>query len=96
MYATGIRPGEIIALQWDDIDFDRKIIKIYKRRMKDKERDTKTLASTREVDLLPLAENALKDQKQITENDGYIFVNSSKNPFYSHDIIGVNFQKTTF
>jgi len=93
MYATGIRPGEIIALQWDDIDFDRKIIKIYKTRMRDKEGDTKTLASTREVDLLPLAENALKDQKQITGNDGYIFVNSSKNPFYSHDIIGVNFQK---
>jgi len=29
----------------------------------------------------------------ITGEEGYIFVNSSKNPFYSHDIIGVNFQK---
>ncbi|NKQ41772.1 MAG: tyrosine-type recombinase/integrase [Sulfurovum sp.] len=33
MHATGIRPGEIIALQWDNTDFDRKIIKIYKTRM---------------------------------------------------------------
>lgn len=93
MYATGIRPGEIIALQWDDIDFDRKIIKVYKTRMRSKEGDTKTLASTREVDLLPLAENALKDQQKITGDKGYIFVNSSKEPFYSHDIIGVNFSK---
>ncbi|HHD80530.1 MAG TPA: site-specific integrase, partial [Campylobacterales bacterium] len=51
MYATGARPGEIIALQWKDVDFERKIIKIYKTRMRDKEGDTKTLASTREVDL---------------------------------------------
>ena len=93
MYATGARPGEIIALQWDDVDFERKIIKIYKTRMRDKEGDTKTLASTREVDLLPQAEEALNDQKLITGEEGYIFVNSSKNPFYSHDIIGVNFQK---
>ncbi len=93
MYATGARPGEIIALQWDDIDFERKIIKIYKTRMRDKEGDTKTLASTREVDLLPQAEEALRDQMLITGEEGYIFVNSSKNPFYSHDIIGVNFQK---
>jgi integrase len=93
MYATGARPGEIIALQWDDIDFERKIIKIYKTRMRDKEGDTKTLASTREVDLLPQAEEALMDQKLITGEEGYIFVNSSKKAFYSHDIIGVNFQK---
>jgi len=93
MYATGARPGEIIALQWDDVDFERKIIKIYKTRMRDKEGDTKTLASTREMDLLPQAEEALSDQKLITGEEGYIFVNSSKNPFYSHDIIGVNFQK---
>jgi integrase len=61
--------------------------------MRDKEGDTKTLASTREVDLLPQAEKALMDQKLITGEEGYIFVNSSKNPFYSHDIIRVNFQK---
>ena len=70
-----------------------KIIKIYKTRMRDKEGDTKTLASTREVDLLPQAEEALNDQKLITGEESYIFVNSSKNPFYSHDIIGVNFQR---
>ena len=29
----------------------------------------------------------------ITGDKGYIFVNSSKNPFYSYDIIGINFQK---
>jgi len=35
----------------------------------------------------------LMDQKLITGEEGYIFVNSSKKAFYSHDIIGVNFQK---
>ncbi|MDF2543073.1 MAG: site-specific integrase [Herbinix sp.] len=29
MMNTGLRVGEIIALEWDDVDFDRNIIKVY-------------------------------------------------------------------
>jgi len=100
MVATGIRPGEIVALKWKDIDFKRKIIKVYKTRIRRKgggyiDGPVKTSASRREVDMLPLAEEALKEQLKLTYNDpeGYIFLNRDGETFYSHDIIGVNFKK---
>ena len=49
--------------------------------------------SERVVDLLILAKEALLRQKELTNNHEYIFINQSKNPFYSHDIIGLNFRK---
>ncbi|SFP80492.1 tyrosine-type recombinase/integrase [Hydrogenimonas thermophila] len=102
MYASGIRPGEIVALKWEDIDFNRKVIKIYKTRLRSKkdeevkDGDVKTFSSKREIDMLPLAQEALESQMKLTSQHtgtGYIFLNSSNKPFYSHDIIGVNFKK---
>ncbi|MXS85326.1 site-specific integrase [Nitrosomonas sp. HPC101] len=65
---TGMRPSELIALEWADIDFDNKKIQVTKAitdasRM---EETTKTKAGTREIDMLPPVEQALKDQKQYT------------------------------
>ncbi len=94
MYATGMRPGEIIALRWGtDIDFERKSISITKTRQRNEEGNTKTSSSNRQVDMLKLAEEALRAQYEQTKNYEYVFVSSKKKPFYSHDIIGVNFQK---
>jgi len=93
MYSTGMRPGEIIALRWSDIDFERKIISVTKTRQRNQEGATKTETSNRDIDMLPLAEEALKEQYENTKELEYVFVNSRKQPFYSHDIIGVNFKR---
>jgi integrase len=93
MYGTGMRPGEIVALRWSDIDFVRKMIHVSKTRLRNEDGQTKTKASTRYVDLLPIAENALKMQQEQTGTLEHVFVNSSQKPFYSHDVIGVNFQR---
>ena len=93
MYATGMRPGEIIALRWSDIDFERKIISITKTRQRNEEGATKTQSSNRCIDMLPLAEEALKEQYKNTKELEYVFVNLRGQPFYSHDVIGVNFKR---
>jgi len=93
MYATGMRPGEIVALRWSDIDFERKTIQVSKTRIRNEDGATKTRASNRFIDMLPLAEKALKDQYEHTKAYEHIFINSKKQPFYSHDVIGVNFQR---
>ena len=53
---TGMRKGEILALQWKDIDFDEGIINVYKSLFYNKSRPTikgtKTEAGTRIVPLL--------------------------------------------
>ncbi len=99
MVATGMRPGEIIALKWSDIDFERKKINVERTRIRSVIRgeiqngEVKTASSERVVDLLILAEEALLRQKELTFKYEYIFINQSKRPFYSHDIIGLNFRK---
>lgn len=93
MYATGMRPGEIIALNWCDIDFDKKQINIYKTIVNKKIGPVKTHSSKRKIDMLPLAELALKEQYEITSNYEFIFISSEKKPFYSHDIINLRLKK---
>jgi len=93
MFASGMRPGEIMSLQWFDIDFQRKTISITKTRIRGKDGPPKTKASYRVIDMLPLAEEALKDQYEHTKNYEYVFISSKKEPFYSHDVVGVNFQR---
>lgn len=92
MLSNGLRPGEAIALKWKDIDFERKTIRVERTRMRGKDGPPKTPSSKRTIDILPLAEIALIDQQVLTGENDYVFLNSSKLPFYSHDIVGVNFK----
>lgn len=65
---TGMRTSELIALEWSDIDWEKKKIKINKAFTSSSESDevTKTKAGTRNIDMLPPVERALIDQKQHT------------------------------
>lgn len=79
---AGLRTSELIALEWTDIDWGRKKIKIDKARTGAASEDetTKTKTGTREVDMLPPVEAALIDQKQYTLLLGNkIFINPGTN-----------------
>ena len=99
MVTSGMRPGEIVALKWSDIDFGRKKIDIERTRIRSikrgeiKDGKVKTASSERGVDMLILAEEALLRQKELTSEYEYVFINQLKKPFYSHDVIGLNFRK---
>lgn len=99
MVTTGMRPGEIIALKWTDIDLEMKKINVERTRIRSIKKgeiqngEVKTASSERTVDLLILAEEAILRQKELTYKYEYVFLNQSKKPFYSHDIIGLNFRK---
>lgn len=93
MYASALRPGEGVGLKWTDISFERKTIQVNRTRQRGKDGPPKTKASIRTVDMLPPAEQALRDQHKYTKDHEYVFISSKKEPFYSHDVIGVNFQR---
>lgn len=69
---TGLRTSELCALEWGDIDWNRQVVRVDKARTQDSDEDetTKTLASIRDVKLLPPALAAIKAQKGHTFLEG--------------------------
>ncbi|MCU7372796.1 site-specific integrase [Paucibacter sp. O1-1] len=63
---TGLRPGELMALRWDRIDWVHKRARIDLNRVAKTDKDPKTLAGVRDVDLNDEAIAALIAQKPIT------------------------------
>lgn len=63
---TGVRVSELIAFGWDDVDFDRGVIKVQRGNVKGYYKTPKTKGSVREIELLQPAVDALKKQKTET------------------------------
>ena len=62
-----MRIGEIIALTWDDVNFKSEIVYVTKSKtLRGIIKSTKTNAGIREVELTPLALDALKSQYKLT------------------------------
>lgn len=72
-FFTGARTGEILALEWSDIDFENHTISITKTRTNGLTKIPKTKSSIREIDILPQCEVFLKKQQNFTGNNQNIF-----------------------
>ena len=75
-FDTGLRPSEQLALRWEHIDFAHKKILVRRGLVCGVETDLKTMASTREVDMLPTVEEVLQSQPR----DEYVFPNADGGP----------------
>jgi len=60
---TGLRPNETLALRWEDIDFDRAVIRVRRNLTRFGIGLPKTASSEREVDLLAPVKLALQEQR---------------------------------
>ena len=80
-FFTGARSGEILALEWEDIDFEKKTITINKTRTAGITKIPKTKSSIRKIDMLPQCEFFLKEQIEITGLEQNIFLRKSNKMF---------------
>ena len=81
---SGVRPGELIALEWRNVDLKRGTAYICKAISADIMSDIKTKAKgRREIMLLPGAIEALQAQREITQLSKHdrVFVNRQREPF---------------
>lgn len=81
---TGMRPSELFALRWRDIDWRRNYLQISKARVKGKEDSPKTASSIREVyirDEIKQLLRVLKRDRKVSSVDDYIFVRADGKPF---------------
>ena len=80
-FFTGMRAGEMSALKWKNVDFDRRIIKVVETRVYGEEGRPKTNSSYRDIDMLPMVYDALKEQALRTRLQGkYVFLNQGHKP----------------
>jgi len=85
---TGMRTSELIALEWSDIDWERKKIRINKAitQASRTEETTKTATGRREIDMLQNVEKVLIDQKQYTLlHSKKVFLNPFTNETWTGD-----------
>lgn len=61
---TGLRPGELVALRWEDIDLDAGTLQVKRARSGGEIREPKTPKSRRRIDLAPSAREALKAHRK--------------------------------
>ena len=77
-FFSGARTGEIIALEWNDINFEDGTISISKTRSGGITGKPKTKASIRTIDMLPQCEQFLKAQQKITGLSTNVFYSTTK------------------
>lgn len=92
-FFTGSRPGEMIALKWEDVNFHSNTIRIRYTRQTVPNPDTGTneLGPTktgyeRTVDMLPIVKDALQDQYKHTGlKGGFVFLTMHGEPYMDTD-----------
>jgi integrase len=78
---TGMRPNELIALKWKNIDLTLGKITVREGRVHGIKSSPKTESSYREIDILPPLKKILLDQKAKTFFRGdYVFVTKDATP----------------
>lgn len=80
-FYTGMRGGEMSALKWDNVDLDKKTIKVVETRVYGEEGRPKTNSSYRTIEMLPMVHEALKEQAARTMfKSKYVFLNIEGRP----------------
>lgn len=80
-FFSGLRPGEEIGLRWDDVDWPRALLAVRRTISRFGTGPTKTVAARRDVQMLPVVEQALRAQRPASELRGaWIFPNRDGGP----------------
>ncbi|WP_294966855.1 tyrosine-type recombinase/integrase [Sulfurimonas sp.] len=91
-FFAGLRGSELIALRWNDIDFDNKTIRVDTRIREGKEDVTKS-KRIRILDMLPQAEKALRQQQKRTGLKEHVFITQYGTVYKKPNQLNVKFQE---
>lgn len=78
-FCTGMRFGEMAALKWHNVDFNRGLILVRETRVYGAEGMPKTKGSVRDINMLPLVREAFERQKSFNGADRYVFRDNTGN-----------------
>jgi integrase len=87
---TGMRGSELVALRWNDIDFEKSMIRVDTRIVLGDEDETKS-KKVRFIPMFPQAKQALITQRMRTGLGEFVFLNNKGNPYYGNDSMRISF-----
>jgi integrase len=65
-FATGLRTSELIALRWEDVDWEKRVVHVRRAKVRGEIKTTKTAAGRRTVDLFEPALTALAELAEVS------------------------------
>ncbi|MDD5373533.1 MAG: site-specific integrase [Sulfurimonas sp.] len=93
-FFTGMRTGEIIALKWENIDFENWIIKVRHSIRDGRFTPPKTKSSIRDIEILEALKKYLLAHRKISdENSVFVFETQKGQPFSRSDKISSHYWK---
>ncbi len=94
MSFSGVRPGELVALKWSDVDWESETFKVVRTRIRGAFGPVKTKSSKRVVEMIPNVKAYFLKQYELTKGNVFdmVFLSNSNKPFYSHDTIALQFK----
>jgi integrase len=78
-FFTGMRFGEMAALKWHNLDWNRGLILVRETRVYGVEGLPKTKGSVRDIEMLPVVRDALERQQAVAGKGPYVFRDSCGN-----------------
>lgn len=91
-FFTGMRGSELVGLKWDDIDFDKEVIRVDSRIVSGIEDDTKS----RKIRFIPMfkqCKEALQKQRIYSGLREFVFVNQSGHSYYGSGTMNFRFKR---
>ncbi|PWI34723.1 site-specific integrase [Vibrio albus] len=79
-FFTGMRTSEIDGLKWKYVNFKMRTISVRETIVQGRTETTKTIGSSRDIQMSSVVFSALQDQFRKTGNGEYVFCNAAGNP----------------
>jgi integrase len=80
-FLTGMRPNELLALKWTNVDFSMRLITVREGRVQGIEGPPKTLSSYRDIDILPPLFDLLERHREKASADArHVFLSEKGKP----------------
>ena len=84
---TGLRIGEVLALRWRSLDFEKGLIQVREAVYEGHLSSPKSKSSIRDIPMGPSLQHLLSDSRKAAPADAFVFASRSGTPLDSHNLL---------
>ncbi len=85
---TGLRIGEVLALRWRNLDFEKSVIQVREAVYEGNLSSPKSKSSIRDIPMGPSMQQLLSDCRKAAPADAFVFASRNGTPLDSHNLLG--------